>query len=320
MEKVSIIVPIYNVENYVGKCIDSLKNQTYKNIIVYCVNDGTKDNSRKIVEKHIKGDNRFIILDKENGGLSDARNYALKKVKTKYVMFVDGDDFVNEDFVEIAVGKMKEDDLDMLIFGYTRYYLFDGSKDDYILPIKDGVYNLNDDKELLALTPNAAWNKIYKTSLFKDNNIVYPFGYTLEDLGTTPKLLLKAKRVGYMHNCLYNYMVDRPNNISTNIDKKLYHVIDMCKSIMDYYIDLGEFDRYKEEFYYLVNRNLISSLRKAMNLKDKEFANMFINDVHNFRDSYLKNVKDKYHVKEEKNDFIYMNKLLTKLYYIYKGR
>ena len=102
MSTVSIIVAIYNIEDYLKKCLDSLRVQTFSDITVYCVNDGSKDGSKKIIEEFCAMDSRFVLVDKPNGGLSDARNYALKDVTSKYVMFIDGDDFVQPDMVECA--------------------------------------------------------------------------------------------------------------------------------------------------------------------------------------------------------------------------
>lgn len=314
MSELTFIVPIYNVEKYVFKCLESIQRQTYKDFKVLCVNDGSTDNSRNIILDFVNKDSRFKLLDKENGGLSDARNYGLKQVDTKYVSFIDGDDFIEECFVEKTINEMRNNDLDILVFGYNQYYLEKNIKEANPLRIHKGVYSLKENKEILAYTPNAAWNKIYKTCLFKDNNIEYPFGYRHQDLGTTAKLFLKAKKIGYINDCLYNYLIDRPNNITTQIDKKLYHIIDMANEIIDYYKKNNVFEKYKEELKYLVTRNFISSLRKAVTLKDKEFVYEFIDSIFENLKSF-NGVKDTYRIKEVYNDFIYTNKELLKTYY-----
>lgn len=319
MKKLSIIIAIYNVEDYLIKCLDSLFNQTIKEgYEIICVNDSSTDKSRDIILEYVKKDKRFKLLDKENGGLSDARNFGLKHIDSKYVSFIDGDDFVSKDYVEKAINKMETDDLDMLVFGYDQYYLTTNTKEKINLRMKDGIYNLKENKEILAYTPNAAWNKVYKTSLFKENDIEYPFGYRHQDLGTTPKLLLKSNRVGYLNESLYYYLIDRPNNITAQIDKKLYHIIDMSKEVMDYYKKESIFDEYVNELEYLVKRNFVQSLRKSMKLSDKKFVNKFIDDVFDVCDEYFKNSEHKYNLIEEEGDNVYLSRVKCKAYYMYK--
>ena len=318
MSNLTIIVAIYNVENYLNRCLDSLKNQTHDKYEVFCINDGSTDSSRDIILKYVNEDKRFKLFDKENGGLSDARNFGLERCDSKYVAFIDGDDFVENDYVEKSLAKMEADDLDMLVFAYKQYYLENGHEEINQLKIKEGIYNINEEKAILAYTPNAAWNKIYKTSLFKDNNIEYPFGYRHQDMGTTPKLLLKANKVGYFNEPLYNYLVDRPNNITTQIDNKLYHIIDMAKEVMDYYIKEDRFNEFVNEFEYLIKRNFIQSLRKAMKLKDKKFVNKFIDDIFDCSDKYFKESSHLYELVEENGDSIYLSRFKCKAYYFYK--
>ena len=316
MAKLTVIVAIYNVENYLRKCLDSLKKQTSDDYEVWCVNDGSKDNSRKIILEYLD-DDKFKLLDKENGGLSDARNFGLERCDSEYISFVDGDDFVSYDYAETIIKNM-DNGLDMLVFNYNQYYLANNSVEKMNMNIDAGVYSLKDKKELLAYTPNAAWNKAYKTSLFKDNNIIYPFGYRHQDMGTTPKLLLKANKIGYINDALYNYLIDRPNNITAQIDNKLYHIIDMAKEVMDYYKKENVFNEYINEFEYLVKRNFIQSLRKSMKLKDKKFVYKFIDDIFDVEKEYFKDSKRTYNLVEENGDEVYLSRFKCKMYYLLK--
>lgn len=316
--KLTIVVAIYNVKNYLERNLDSLFNQTYRDFQVFCVNDGSTDGSEEIIDKFVAKDSRFIRLDKENGGLSDARNFGLSKCNTEFIMFLDGDDFFELDMVEESL-KLMTDDVDMCVFAYNQYYLENNTKEFISLPIKDGVYSLNSNHELLALTPNAAWNKIYRVSLFKDNNIEYPFGYRHQDLGTTPKLLLKARKVAYLNKPLANYLIDRPNNITSQIDNKIYHMNDMCEEIINYYLNENCFITYKEELHYLTRINCTQSLRKAVKLKDRKFVFEFIDSVFDIYKKYFSSVKNKYNYIQVKDDKVYNTKFLCKLYYIYRS-
>lgn len=320
MAKVSAVVPIYNVEEYLAKNLESLHRQNYDDFEVLCINDGSLDNSQKIIDEYVKKDNRFKSYIKENGGLSDARNYGLDRCGGEYVMFIDGDDFVEEDMIESCVKRMEDDNLDVFVFAYNQYYLERNEKEFISLGIKDGIYNLKDDKSILAYTPNAAWNKMYRKDLFIDNDIRYPFGYRHQDLGTTAKLLYLAKKVGYENKAYYNYLIDRPNNITRMIDDKIYHIIDMCKEIVEFYQTNHYFDEVYDELAYLVNINFIQSLKKAMKLEDKNFVYKFIDSIFDFKKTYFPRKTNKYNPLEEKSYIVYMHRQLCKLYYLYYRR
>lgn len=315
MNQISIIVAIYNVEGYLEKCLESIKDQTFSDFVCYCINDGSTDNCETIINKYTS-DSRFIKVNKINGGLSDARNCGLKYVNTEYVMFVDGDDYLEKDLLEITLNKIKSSNADMLVFGYKQIFLTNNKVENIDLSINDGVYSLKDNKNLLAFTPNAAWNKIYKTSLFKSNDIEYPFGYRHQDLGTTGKLLFLSNKIEYLNKPLYNYVIDRPNNITSQADNNLYHIIDMCKEIIAYFKNNNVFIDYLEELDYLVKANCIQSLRKAMTIKDKKFVYQFIDDVFDLFDTYFKNAKHTYYDHFNKHDKVYLSKTKCKLYYL----
>ena len=118
---VSIIVPIYNVENYLERCLQALKNQTYKNLDIILVNDGSKDNSEAIAKKYLD-DERFHLYSKDNGGLSDARNYGMKYAKGKYICFIDSDDYIELDYIEVLLTNMVEKNADISICNFYYQY------------------------------------------------------------------------------------------------------------------------------------------------------------------------------------------------------
>ena len=319
MARVDIVVPIYNVEVYLGRNLKSLLNQTFKDIRVLCINDGSTDNSQKIIDEYVAKDNRFESYIKQNGGLSDARNYGLKYVNSDYVMFIDSDDFCETTMVEESLNAMLDNQADMVVFGYNQFYTETNQKEEIKLGIESGTYSLKENPSILAFTPNAAWNKMYKTELFIDNDIRYPFGYRHQDLGTTAKLMYLSDKIVYLDKPLYNYLIDRPNNITRQIDNKIYHIIDMSKEILDYYKKQNVYEDYYDELNYLVERNLITALRKSVKLKDKKFVFKFIDDVFSFKKNYFNRKNKKYKIKSVEDDCVYLNKYLLKMYYIYKN-
>ena len=117
-EKITVIVPVYNVENYLEKCLDSLINQTYKNIEIIVINDGSTDNQGEICQEYAQKDNRIVYIEKENGGLSDARNVGLDKMTGSYVTFIDSDDWIEQDYIETLYKKIVEYQADIAVGNY----------------------------------------------------------------------------------------------------------------------------------------------------------------------------------------------------------
>lgn len=214
---VSVIIPIFNVEQFVADCLDSVTSQTHDEIEIILVDDGSTDNSGKIADAYAMKDKRIRVVHKKNGGLSDARNAGLKIAKGDYIMFVDSDDYVDKEFVAIALQNIKVHGADIVCFRFT--YVAAGvetkisstnTNQDYkwysnIAAIKDS-FSLGG-----ALKVNA-WNKIYKRDLFIENNITYPVGRLHEDNLTTYKLMYFANKVVYINKTLLFYR-QRPGSI-----------------------------------------------------------------------------------------------------------
>lgn len=322
MPTVTLIVAIYNVEKYLDRCLKSIQEQTYKDFVCYCVNDGSTDNSKRIIEKYTV-DPRFILLNKDNGGVSDARNYGLTYVNTKYLMFIDGDDYLDLNLLTEGMKNIIDSDSDILMFGYNQIHLSTNTIEEIPLQIDNGVYKLKEKKEILAFSPNAVWNKIYKSSLFIENSkltLKFCEGYRHQDLGITGILLHKAKSIQIINKPLYNYIIDRPDNITSKADDKLYHVIEMSKEIIDYYQKEGVFNEYIEELEFLVKSNCIQALRKAMVIKDKKFVNKFIDDINFFINQHFSRANQTYDKYFDNHDNIYLSRLLTKIYYFFKQK
>lgn len=200
---ISVIVPIYNVEKYVRKCLDSLKNQTMKQIEVICIDDGSTDESGRIAEeyKNEEGWPRFRIIHTENRGLSAARNRGLDEARAGWIMFVDSDDWVEQGFCEIPYRVAIKNNVDLVIFendcwekGKVKY------KKRKRKEKRDGFID-----ELIAheIGSTVAWNKLYCSALFK--TIRYPIGKVYEESSTTHKLVHIAKSIYKLRNCLYHY-------------------------------------------------------------------------------------------------------------------
>ena len=211
---ISIIVPIYNVENYLRQCLDSIMNQTYQNFECLLINDGSPDNSAEICREYVEKDARFRYFEKENGGLASARNLGIKYSKGKYISFIDSDDWVESDYLEVLHSKIKEYNTDFVISSYKK---FDMDEDCFYLHIWDQDYyeKIWTSQELLTQLPNlenydgsytVSWGKLFKRSLF--DKILFneqrKFG---EDFECSFKLYLSMTSCLYIHKALYNYRV-----------------------------------------------------------------------------------------------------------------
>ena len=318
MAKVSIVVPVYNVEKYLAKCLDSLLSQTYKDIKIIVVNDGSPDNSQNIIDEYQKNNPELIeSYIKENGGLSDARNYGLKYVDSEYVCFVDSDDYVENNLVERCIETIEKDESDLVHFNYCRDNFETNEKEDIISRIEAGVYNLEEENYILAYTANAAWNKMYKTKLFKDNNIEFPKGLLYEDLATTTRILPLCKKVSYIDDILYHYQVSRSGQIMSKVSDD---IITVCEYVVDYYKKNDLFDKYYSEIDYLCKINVIDALRNLRNVEDKNYIEEFIDKAFDFLDKNFKKKNIKYDIILKKIDNVYLNRNLCKLYYKIKKK
>lgn len=241
-ELITIVVPVYNVEKYLKKCIDSLLMQTYSNLEIILVDDGSTDHCGEICDNYSKIDKRIVVIHKENGGLSDARNVAIDICKGKYITFIDSDDYVEKDYVEYLYTLLITNNSDISICEYKyvsesgkiiNKFLGNGSVK--IFNKKSGLIELCKDESF----PVAATAKLYKIELF--NDIRYPLGKLFEDIATTYKLFNKCNKIVFGAKPLYIYLF-RSDSISkkkftVNRLDAIYHTEEMTKFIKEKYRD-----------------------------------------------------------------------------------
>lgn len=214
---VSIIVPVYNTQVYLERCIKSLLNQEYPNIEIILIDDGSSDNSLFICEKY-QTDDRVVIIHQENSGVSMARNNGLDRARGDYISFVDSDDFVSPYFISHAVGEIEKHDADIVLFDF--YQIKSGKS---VLPVPDfhkkyknelRKGNINIKKLLIAdFVPNYMWNKLFKRSLWE--TVRFPVQYKYEDLFILIHVLDRANVIVYLPERLYYYNRDNVNSITS---------------------------------------------------------------------------------------------------------
>lgn len=318
MDKLCVVVPVYNVKSYLSASITSLINQTFKDFKAIIVNDGSSDGSDEEVLRLIKDDARFQLVNKENGGLSDARNYGMQYADSEYIYFFDSDDILELDCLKRCVDALDETKADMVIFDYYQYWQSKDHKEVIANKYSEGgVVYLKDDPSLMTKIANAAWNKMYRLSLFKDNGIIYPKGHIYEDLGTTYKLLLCATNgITFIRRPLYNYIVDRSGNITSSINlEKCKDVLWMCQSNSMFYKEHDAFMTYYEELKYLSGVNIIETLRKLINVSYTSEVVSFIDACFDYlSNNYAEYPNCIYPLRSRKNDWIYTNRIILKSY------
>ena len=223
-ELVSIIVPVYNVENYLRMCLDSIEHQTYSNIEVLLINDGSPDSSGEICQEYVARDSRFRYFEKENGGASDARNYGIERSNGKYLTFVDSDDWLSLTYVEDLHQAAIRNSADTVVAHFTIYNESDRL---YHVHIWDEYYERTYTGEELVLNlPSleldgylyaTSWGKLFHKKLF--TNIRFPKGKVIEDSRTNYKLFFKSEKIVYIHKEIY-YHREGIDSICSNINEK----------------------------------------------------------------------------------------------------
>ncbi|AHF60203.1 TPA: glycosyltransferase family 2 protein [Streptococcus suis] len=243
MINISIIVPIYNVEQYLSKCINSIVNQTYKHIEILLVNDGSTDNSEEICLAYAKKDSRIRYFKKENGGLSDARNYGISRAKGDYLAFIDSDDFIHSEFIQRLHEAIERENALVAVAGYDRVDASGHFLTAEPLPTNQAVLSgRNVCKKLLEADGHrfvVACNKLYKKELFEDFR--FEKGKIHEDEYFTYRLLYELEKVAIVKECLY-YYVDRENSITTSsmTDHRFHCLLEFQNERMDFYESRGD--------------------------------------------------------------------------------
>lgn len=220
-ELISVIIPIYNVEPYLEKCINSIVNQTYSKLEIILVNDGSTDNCLKICKKYQDRDSRIIVVNKKNGGLSDARNCGIQKARGNYLFFVDSDDYVNINIINLLYNDLINGKCDISCCLFKKINENEIIDDDNILNKKRKVYNSHDAIEKLlyqkGLT-NSAWGKLYKKELF--DSIKFPVGDICEDLAIMYKLFALSNKISVNKSQYYYYLQRSDSIINSSFNEK----------------------------------------------------------------------------------------------------
>ncbi len=236
--KVSIIVPVYKVEKYINACVESIVNQTYKNLEIILVDDGSPDNCPKICDDWANKDERIKVIHKENGGLSDARNVGMRVATGNFISFVDSDDTIHPEMIEILMGLMNKTSCEISMCSWKKVYdinkpynkKINKKKLKFDIFEKEEVFDLIYNKKVPLIM--AAWAKLYKKDIFKD--IEYPVGKLHEDEAVIHKILYKCKKLGFVDLKMYNNTQRNDSITASTFNKKRLQILDILKERIDF--------------------------------------------------------------------------------------
>lgn len=289
MKKVSIVIPVYNVERYLHRCLNSVINQTYQNLEIILVDDGSTDNSGKICDEYAVKDNRVVVVHKENGGLSDARNVGIERIHGEYLAFIDSDDFVSRHYVQGLLDALLECQADIAFCRYLKVLDNDGFK---TKPKSVKLHCFSSDEMLknwhgkYKHIETMAWNKLYYASLFTNSGIRYPKGYYNEDVQTTHLLVNQASKIVITNQILYYYVQRKDSIMGTITDKKVTDNIMSQRIRMSFFKNNNYEEAYERLFIKLLKYYILVYCKTDDKLTRKKLFDQYLENK-----SSMKNYK-----------------------------
>ena len=309
MNKLSIIVPVYNGERTIKRAIDSLLSQGEK-VDIIVINDGSKDNTEKVVLDLAKNNDNIFYYYKENSGISDARNMGVEKVNTEFFGFLDSDDYVKEDMAEKMLEAIGDNDICMSNFTWVYE---DGSRKE----ARDIGYK--NKHEIIEKMFSTLWNKIYRTSWFRNTGISFPSGLRYEDTSVLIRLAYYMDKVSYVDESFVDYY-QLNGSITHTYNININDMIAVFKGLKKFYEEHDAFKEYKEELEYLTIRFFLgSSYLRACKIEDKSVKKDTLDKGWRYLNSTYPNFKDNLYLKRGGGKNLYF-KLMNKNRYYFNAR
>lgn len=303
--KISIVLPVYNVETYLAPCLESLVSQNFPNMEIIAVNDGSTDRSPEILKDfQSRFPEKIKIFTTENKGVSHARNYGASMASGEYLWFVDSDDFISEDACRLLYEKAKKDKNDLVLFSHYEENQKTGERTVSPCPCKEQNFSVKEHPEQLALFSPYPWDKLIKRSLF--GGLFFPEGIRFEDLPVAFLLMTKASSVGYVEKPLYTYR-KRIGFLSglTEGTMDIFKASDFLRNSLD---EMGFLPLYEKELEYVTVKHFLFRFRQIITNYDKgkkELKCRLINSSFEYLEKYYPNWKENPYLSTLLNDYIY---------------
>ena len=293
MVKISVIIPIFNVESYLSKCLKSVINQSLEDIEIICINDGSSDNSFKILKDFSKKDSRIKIINQSNHGLAYSRNIGIKNSTGDYILFLDSDDYIDVNTLEKLYNLAIKNECDLILFKLLNFDDKSGDKfaDEYFdmkflkNMIADNIFNWRDVKNRLFDISVTAPGKLYKRELIKD--IEFPENLIFEDNLFFTKTIFNSDKIFFYDEYLY-YRRIRSNSITNSDFDKFSDVIEIYNLVIDYVKSLGYYDIFKLTLFYKKTKNIYDKFTKVRDNDKENFFKLIIEDFTSYKNEISK--------------------------------
>lgn len=270
MPKVTVIVPVYNVEAYVGKCVDSILKQSFSDFELILVNDGSTDSGGAICDGYAEKDKRVRVIHQKNAGLGGARNTGIEDARGEYILFVDSDDSIEPQTLETAVAKADRLQADILAFSFRSMdengntlsvFKENLPKEKPLSPVRD--------KQVFLSSPSA-WNKLYRRELFMKSGVRFPPRVWYEDVRTTFKLFLLAKSIVFTDDICYNYLIRQGSIMQNSNVERNVEIIEALQDLLSYFKEQGKFEEFRNELEFLcIDHILVSASVRVIKIDKK---------------------------------------------------
>lgn len=283
--KVSVIVPVFNAERYIRRCLESIAHQTFHYFEAIIVNDGSTDGSQQIIDKFVRMyPSLFRCIHIENDGVANARNVGMQCACGEYIAFVDSDDYVDPHMLEVLYGKAAEENSQIVIGGYVRESKYRRSK---ILPNRNQLFptSVSEDKAVLCAITPYIWNKLFQKSMVMNHGIVFQKLRIFEDMVFTYQCILEAKRISAVDVPLYHYIVGSHSSVSFSYSEKMFDIFPALDALKAFYQVNSDYNETEAELTFVALKHIFLRLETPVkdSLKQSQFD--FLSQSFSFLDS-----------------------------------
>lgn len=281
--KVSLIIPVYNVSGFLERCLESVQNQTYDDIEVIIVNDGSTDDSESIIDRYVARNENFTKYTIENRGLGGARNYGTERSSGEYILYLDSDDYISNNCVEKLVQSAELYDSDIVVCNNSDVTEEGTVIESYYNKYNNVCTSVQDEPEIL-FNRLSAWGKLIRRSLLNGFEFVSRKWY--EDMRLIPKLYIKADKISFVDDILFFYVQRKGSIMNNPCAKRNLEIIEAFDDVIDYMKDIDQYDHYKDIFEYMVIEHVaVAAVTRVvtMNATDK---NAVIKELEDYLDKF----------------------------------
>ncbi|MST58324.1 glycosyltransferase family 2 protein [Waltera intestinalis] len=299
MFKVSVIIPVYNTEEYLEACLESVINQSLKELEIVLIDDGSTDTSPKIIHDFkMKYPERIQVITKENGGQGAARNMAIPVCRGEYIGFVDSDDYIEPEMYEKMYCKAKETDADYVECDYKNVKINDKGEQQQIADYGSRVRAYTGKQDMFIDPMLAPWNKIYRAELLKKSGILFPEGVIYEDTAFCLKAISMIQRFAFVPEKYVMHFYRGGSTMNVNKARRVGDIFAVLQNVISFYREVGLYDTYREELEYCIVKILLcSSMLRIAEVSNRKMRKQFCNDTWNMIKEYFPEYKHNKYIK-----------------------